>query len=286
MSDLKQSIIILFIFIFALLGIANVENFQESIIDFSPFFFVLIAVIVFSELIILSRLIKAGVRLSQYAVIGFWLFVYIFVWYFFLRSEKPVEVNLIQLLLVLLTAFLAFDVGRRFDQTEIALEQLAASAYPNRAQDIQFARDRISYEITRSRRYHHPLSILTVRLEKNKTWEEWKEVKMLANEMLERFAVAKVSQILSDNARVTDMVLRDRDGQFVLLCPETNHTSTEILATRIAEAVNKELDANIECGIASFPDEALTFEDLLHAASDQKAEVNIKKPEDISNVQS
>ena len=277
MSDLKQSIITLFVFVVALLGISNVESFQEGIIDFSPVFFVLIAVIVFSELIVVGRLIKAGVRLSQYAVIAFWLIVYVVVWYFYLAAEKPVEVNLIQLLLVLLAAVLAFDVGRRIDQTDIALEQLASSAYPNRAVDIQAARESISAEITRSRRYHHPLSVLTVRLEKNKSWGDWKEMKLLANEMLERFAIAKVSQILSDHARNTDMVLRDRDGQFVLLCPETNLTSTSILAKRIADAVKQDLDAEIACGAASFPDEALTFDDLISTANGRLLPVDVEE---------
>lgn len=273
MSELKQSIIILFVFVVALLGIANVESFQESIIDFSPVFFVLIAVILFSELIIIGRLIKAGVRVSQFWVIVFWLSIYGVIWYLYLGREKPIEVNIIQLLLVLLTAVLAFDVGRRVDQTDLALESLASSAYPNRALDIQTAREFVLAEITRSRRYHHPLSILTVRLEKNKTWGDWKDIKLLSKEMMERFAIAKVSQILSDHARSTDMILRDRDGQFVLLCPETNHSSTSILATRIADAVKRELDATIECGSASFPDEALTFDDLIYTANGRLAPI-------------
>ena len=274
MSDLKQSVVTLFVFIVALLGIANVETFQESIIDFSPIFFVLIAVILFTELMVVGRLINAGVKVSQYALIVFWLIVYGVVWYFYLAEEKPIEVNVIQGLLVLLTAFLAFDVGRRIDQTDIALEKLAFSAYPNRALDIQSAKDSISAEITRSRRYHHPLSILTVRLERNRSWGDWNDMKLLANEMLERFAFAKVSQILSDHARSTDLVLRDRDGLFVLLCPETNQVNTSILAARIADAVKRELDAKIECGSASFPDEALTFDDLINTANSRSILVN------------
>jgi GGDEF domain-containing protein len=283
MSNLKQSIITLFVFVVALLGIANVESFQESIIDFSPVFFVLIAVILFSELIVVGWLIKAGVRISQYAVIAFWLIIYGAIWFFYLGTERPIEVNFIQLLLVLLTAVLAFDVGRQVDQTDIALERLASNAYPNRALDIQVAKDSISAEITRSRRYHHPLSVLTVRLEKNKSWGDWKEVKLLANEMLERFAIAKFSQILSDQARNTDMVLRDRDGQFVLLCPETNQTSTTILANRIADAVKRELDARIVCGTASFPDEALTFDDLIQTANERLVPV-ISEDETVSEL--
>lgn len=273
MSDLKQSIITLFVFVVALLGIANVESFQESIIDFSPVFFILIAVILFSELIVTGRLVKAGVRLSQYAVIAFWLIVYAFVWYFYLGTDKSIEVNLAQGMLVLLSAVLAFDVGRRIDQTDTALERLASSTYPNRAMDIQSARDLVNSEITRSRRYHHPLSILTVQLEKKKSWGNWKNSELLANEMMERFAVAKVSQILSDNARSTDMVLRDREGRFVLLCPETNQTSANILAERIALAVKRQLDAGVECGSSSFPDEALTFDDLLNTANERLSPV-------------
>lgn len=269
MSDLKLSIVTLFVFVVTLLGLSNVENFQEGIIDFSPVFFVLIAVILFSELLIVGRLIRAGVRLSQYAVILFWVMVYGVVWFFYLREDKSVEVNLVQFLLILFSAVLAFDVGRRIDQTDVALEGLASSAYPNRARDIQSADELISAEIARSRRYHHPLSIVTIRLEKKKEWGEWKDMKLLANEMFERFALAKMSQILSDYARNTDLVLRDRDGHFILLCPETNLTSTALLSKRIAQAVEKELDAKIKCGTASFPDEALTFDDLLNTANER-----------------
>jgi GGDEF domain-containing protein len=279
MSELKQSIITLFIFIVLLLGAANVESFQESFINFSPVFFVLIATILFTELIVVGSLIKAGVQLSQYAVIAFWLIVYGLVWYFYLRDEKSIEVNLVQGMLVLLSAVLAFDVGRRIDQTDAALERLAASNFPNRAMDIQSSRDLVNAEITRSRRYHHPLSILTVQLEKRKSWGDWKNSELFANEMMERFAIAKVSQILSDNARGTDMVLRDRGGRFVLLCPETNQTSTNILAGRIAEAVKRQLDADVECGSSSFPDEALTFEDLMDTASNRLAPVLPKEEE-------
>lgn len=283
MSDLKLSIVTLFIFVVALLGIANVENFQESVIDFSPIFFIIIAVVLFSELLIVGRLTKAGVRLSQYFILAFWLVVYGVVWYVFLRDDKSIEVNLVQLLLVLLSAVLAFDVGRRVDQTEIALEGLASSAFPNRARDIQAAQESISAEITRSRRYHHPLSILTVRLKSDKSLGEWKEMKLLANDILERFALAKVGQILSDHARSTDLVLRDGRAQFVLLCPETDQNSMGILANRIADAVKKNLDATIEFGSASFPDEALTFDDLLIRAKERSVIVELsEKSEEIT----
>jgi GGDEF domain-containing protein len=266
MSELKFSITILVSYVITVLGISNIDQFQESFIDFSPTFFVLVAVVVFSELIVTSFLIKAGVKINYYAVIAFWMLVYIFIWTFYLRDERSLEVNLIQLLLVLLSSVLAYDVGRRMDQFDRTMDGLSSSAYPNRARDIQSSRDLISAELTRSRRYHHPLSILTIRLDKPKGKDGWKQMDVIADDMVQRFAIAKVSQILSELARTTDLVLNDKDGQFVLVCPETNLNSIAILAERIEAAVEETMNAKINWGGAAFPDEALTFDDLLQTA--------------------
>jgi len=51
------------------------------------------------------------------------------------------------------------------------------------------------------------------------------------------------------------------------LCPETNAASSEILRQRIQTAVKSSLGVSLTIGVASFPDDALTFEELLHKAS-------------------
>lgn len=277
MSELKLSITILVSYVITILGIANIDQVQESIIDFSPVFFVLIAFVVFLELIVIGLLIRAGVKINYYLIVPFWFFIYVFLWIFYLGDSKPIEVHLIQLLLVVLASILAYDVGKRIGELDRTLEGLSSSAYPNRARDIQSSRDLIAAEITRSRRYHHPLSILTIRLEKPKGKEGWKELDALASDMYERFAIAKVSQILSDLARGTDIVLHDRDGQFVLLCPETNLNNISILAERMEAAVEQSLNAKIDWGSAAFPDEALTFDDLLQTAQKRLSGNSLRK---------
>lgn len=277
MNELKVSITILVSFVIAVLGLANIEQFQESILDFSPVFFVLIAIVVFSELILVNMLIRMGVKLNYYAIVGLWIIVYIFIWIFYLRDSKPIEVHLIQLLLILLSSILAYDVGRRVGELDKTLEGLSSSAYPNRARDILDSKDLISAEITRSRRYHHPLSILTIRLEKPKSKAGWKDLESLADDMFQRFAIAKASQIFSDLARSTDLVLLDRDGQFVLICPETNLANITIMAERMEAAVEEGLNAKIDWGIAAFPDEAITFDDLLQTAQKRLSQFSEKK---------
>ena len=109
MSELKLSITILVSYVIAVLGLANIEQFQESILDFSPIFFVLVAVVVFSELILINMLVRMGVKLNYYTIIGLWVLVYVFIWAFYLGNSKPIEVHLIQLLLIILSASTGFS---------------------------------------------------------------------------------------------------------------------------------------------------------------------------------
>jgi GGDEF domain-containing protein len=269
MSKLKLSITFMISYVILVLGIANIDEFQESVVDFNPEFFIIVAGVIVSGIIITGYLIQAGVRLSNYIFISFWLVAYLFVWVFYFESTRPIEVQLIQLLLVLVSAGLSYDVGKRIGQLDKALNDFSFGAYPNRARDVQEAGGLISAEIARARRYHHPLSVLVinVNLQKNKPTD--KKLDALQMDILERFATAKISQILSDFARNTDMILRDKDGQFILICPETDIKNISILARRIEAAVDENLDARVYWGGALFPDEALTFDDLVQTAKER-----------------
>jgi GGDEF domain-containing protein len=131
---------------------------------------------------------------------------------------------------------------------------------------VHSAEDRIQAEFTRSRRYHHPLSLLVLRLDKISEQDSWKHVESLQRDMLRRFAAAKVSQIISDLSRQTDIIVSDRSGEFVILCPETDAQNLAIFAERIRKSASEKMGSTLAWGSATFPDEALTYEDLLQTA--------------------
>ena len=103
-------------------------------------------------------------------------------------------------------------------------------------------------------------------------------VREIQKTMVTRYLNSSLAQLLTREARRTDLIMDPEDENgFIMLCPETNSAGSEILAARLEETVREELGVNIKCGYASFPDEALTFEDLL-----QKAEFNLSAPEKIA----
>jgi len=79
------------------------------------------------------------------------------------------------------------------------------------------------------------------------------------------------------------LLIRDHIGRFVVLCPETDLENAVFLAGRTRKIVEERTGLHVHCGAASFPDEALTFEDLLHLARDRSRQsLNPQKTIEIS----
>jgi GGDEF domain-containing protein len=264
MTNLKNSIAFLFFYLLMVFGIAQVNYVEQNILNFEPVFFVLVAMVVLAGLYL-----PTISQLSIYIYLFFWAVVYGLVWFFYWRiQESPSDFQIlgIQLILMEISAGLAFDVGRHLSAMNNLFEGLSLTTYPNRTLELQKAETRISAELTRSRRYHHPLSLLIFELDKSRYKHKREKLDGLEKDLLQRFAIARIGQIISDGARETDLILRDQAGRFVLLCPETNMENSAVFGDRIRKAVVESMDTEVVWSSASFPDEALTFEELVERA--------------------
>jgi len=262
MKDLRNSVVLLLSYFTIVLGIAQVEGFEDNILNFEAAFFVMLAVTTALGVFGPSRL-----RISIFVYIVHWAFVYAIVWGFywrFLDSPRSIQELGVQFLLVEIASVLAYIVGQNIAKIDHLVDNLTANTYPNRTINIEDASDRIGGELMRSRRYNRPLSVLTLEFEqmgKNKL-----DFEAVRKDILKSFTFAKIGEIISDQARQTDLIMADHSDNFVIVCPETNHRETKIFADRICKAINEKLSTNVLVGAASFPSEALTFDDLLGTA--------------------
>ncbi len=262
MKDLRNAVILLFLYLIIVLGIAQVEEFEKQVLNFRPAFFIMLALAVFIGLVLPAR-----VRLSMYVLLGAWAVVYAGVWWFRWRhlADPPTIQELgVQFLLVELSAGLSYYVGRYIGQVDDLVEGLAVGTYPNRTLDIRDAEERIKIEFTRSRRYDSPLSVLVVQLDMGGEGEQ--QARSLQRDLLQRFAFAKVGQVINENARQTDLIISEQSRCFILLCPETEHRDSVVLAERISRMVLEKVGMRVKWGSATFPRDALTFEELLVVA--------------------
>jgi GGDEF domain-containing protein len=175
---------------------------------------------------------------------------------------------------------------------ESVMDELAVDAFPNRSQELDEGSQRIKIEFNRSRRYRRPLSLLLMEVDPAQHRDNGEVLKTIQYDIVSRFTAARVGQIIDDRIRQTDLVLRDRRWCYVILCPETDLPSVLLLARRIAAAVQEKTGLTILWGVSAFPEEALTFDDLLRKArqrlsqgdllDDVQKKENVEK--EISNV--
>ena len=213
MTDLRNSAFLFIVFLILVLGISNIEVFQERVLNFSPAFFVMLT---------LAALLGVFLPflMSIYVYVGLWAVVYLFVWYFYFRVEaRDIQVIIIQFLLVEISAGLSYYVGKQIGQIDSFVEGLSIGAFPNRTFDMDSARDKVDAELTRSRRYHRPLSALVLQFEHEREKKQLKQYEIVERDLLKRFAFAKMGQIINEYARQTALVIRDRTGHFIILCP-------------------------------------------------------------------
>lgn len=269
MNDLKNSILVLFGFIFAVFGIGQIDFVEQNLINFEPTFFILVALAVLSALIVVPL-----THFSIYQLLFIWAAIYVMVRviYWKITMAHSIEIILLEFVLIEISAGLAFDSGRQLRHISRLVDKFTALTYPNRTLDLRTAGDRISTELTRSRRYGRPLSVLVVQMDKLEDQQILEKDESLQRDILARFAAARIGEIVNDRARETDLILRDSDNRFILLCPETGHSNSAILAQRISRSVTENIGAKVRWGVSSFPDEALTFDDLVEKAVERLSE--------------
>lgn len=177
-----------------------------------------------------------------------------------------------ELVLISAAVGLAYSIAQSLQQVVELVERLSLPEAGRRISSIEESEEGIKLEFIRSRRHKRPLALVVVEpCAESLQPDLQRAVQDIHKNMMGRFIEANLAQVIKKEARRTDLILRrGKEGRFVVLCPETNGEGSVHLAERIQEVAMERLGIAVAYGIASFPDEALTFEELL-----QRAEFNL-----------
>ena len=268
MTNLKRSFFWAALYLAVIFVLGQADYSGRPIINFASYFYlsVMIAVPV-------TLFFPSISNISVYVPLIVWGGVYMLLLRIIQRnlSADPGDFAVIVLEVVLLEGgvWFAHQLAVQISKAESVMDALALTAFPNRAHDIDSETQRIKLEFTRSRRYHRPLSLVVIEseTEDEKTMREM--LKSVQHDLLNRFSSARIGQIIDDRIRQTDLVLRDHSGRFVILCPETDLNNAILLGRRISHAIMERTNHNVLFGTATFPEEALTFDDLLQKARER-----------------
>ena len=285
MTNLKRSFFWAAIYLALIFVLGQADYAGRPIINFASYFY--LAVIVAVPVTLFFPSIS---RVSVYVPLLVWAGVYLVLLQIINRNysanQGELPVIVLEFLLLEGGVWFAHQLALQISHAESVMDALALSAFPNRANDIDSENQRIKIELTRSRRYHRPLSLVVIESESEDEKTTREMLKSIQHDLLNRFTSARVGQIIDDRIRQTDLVLRDRRGRFIILCPETDLENASLLAGRIAQAVKERTSLKVLWGAAAFPEEALTFDDLLQKARERLIDSVVVTNEPIAMVES
>jgi diguanylate cyclase (GGDEF)-like protein len=127
----------------------------------------------------------------------------------------------------------------------------------------------LEYELERSRRHNHELSLLLVRP------DAFDEVQLRFGEPAATETLSAVAEAIGLNLRASDVPLRLGTFDFGVILPETPSETARVLGERIRLSVGgqrlpvgggEEVDISVAVGVASFPNDGTSSEELLAAA--------------------
>jgi predicted signal transduction protein with EAL and GGDEF domain len=272
MRKLQDSILSLLIDIIVLFNIERLDFNGQDVINLDTGIYVLTVVVI---LLILT--IKWLSALRQPILIALATVVF-FIVKLMLLNHRPLVggiytyLSFTELGLFIVTVFLAQNLATNIKELE---QSTKVFSYANirKIKGVREAYKEIEAEIYRSRRFHRPLSILV--LEQNTEGIQANISNLAKNAqraMVEQYFSVIVAKELVTQLRETDLVLEnDKNGKLVILSPDTGLTQAETLMSRL-NSLSQSTEVSINFGAATFPDHALTFEQLL-----EHAELNLQQ---------
>jgi diguanylate cyclase (GGDEF)-like protein/putative nucleotidyltransferase with HDIG domain len=128
----------------------------------------------------------------------------------------------------------------------------------------------LNEELERTQRFGHPYTIIMADLDYLRT----------INNTYGHFAgdvvLADIAKIIRETSREYDVVGRFGGEEFMIGCPETGTVQAQVVAERIRTAIESAefkvltsptpIKATMSLGLACFPQDGVTLEDLMHAA--------------------
>lgn len=171
-------------------------------------------------------------------------------------------------LMLVVTILLAYSLGQSLSEFLAAVEEMTFSSRGGRLHSGEEALELVQREMVFSRRSQRPLSLVLLQAEaESMNLMKHRLIQDIQRLMLQRYLLSSVSRVLSRFVRRTDLITEGPEpGQIVLLAPETSTEDAQALGGRLSQMTQERLGFEASFSVVSFPEHALTYEELLNVA--------------------
>lgn len=170
--------------------------------------------------------------------------------------------------LLFLLALLARRLIRRVTRLEESLALEAVPEFSPFVERTDLVKDLAQQQFRIAMRHGRALSVAILRPSPSSRPPASGPAKSeLGRRVEELHELGRLAQVAAKTFRCTDIVMKAQDeGMLILVYPETGPESAQRLAEKAVLAAEETLEMRVDFGVASFPEEALNLEELVHHA--------------------
>ena len=271
MRRLTRSAVILIIALAVFYNIERLDLGQVNPIDIASIVYVL-GLLAAISVITLPILQRSSVVVSLSLWAGIYLLTKLLLMFFF--NGRPLiggvytYLGITELVLLLIVVWLAHDFAAGLHEFAVAVERITFSVSDRHVRQYHGVDEDIQVEMFRCRHNHHPLSIILVKPDPDSIQATLHRLAQeVQQKMLSGYVINNMACTLKKYLRLTDLILEQREqGRFIIVCPETNAADSKLVVEYIQSVATEQLGTPIAYGMATFPDEAVTFEELMERA--------------------
>jgi len=282
MKSLRFWLVSLLIFIGFVLNVERIDVGETTdVVNLASFVYVLSGVVVVS-IILLPR----SWNFSVFSLAVFWALVYLSIKFLTEPGSLIGGINtyltIVEFGIIIVFVILTRKVTDNLQILEETIANITMADVSSRVKNLDEAADDVSKEFTRSRRYKRNVGVVVIKLEPETTQAE---IGMLSEDILKlvmsRFSMSNLIRLLDKEIRRPDLILEQyNENRIVLILPEADTEAVHAVSNNIQKMVATRIGYKISVGTAVFPDNAITFDDLL-----EFAEEHIDKNKNVFEVQ-
>lgn len=166
---------------------------------------------------------------------------------------------------IFITTTLAHTVGRLSNDFVEAVRALTFAGTAGPVYAAEEAEQIVKRELQYSRRANRPLTVMVIEANPhNAAIDLHATAREIQQLLVRRYSLVALTRLLAWRIRRTDFVVyQTLEGRLVLIAPRAGKDQTASITSRLNEQAQRHLGITLQCGVATFPDEGVTFEELV-----------------------
>ena len=282
MLSLQRYIFLLVVWIAFFFNIERLHVNRNALINIT-----LPTYIIVTAVIILGLMLPRWYRFSAIFVYGVAILSFVVTKLLYDRpywGDAYTYLTLFEFASILVTAVLAHRVGQLIADFGETVRALLLTGVDKRVHPQEQAEIIAKQEMLSARRRNYSLSMLLIEADtasaKIKPSTTAHEIQQL---LTRRMGLVTLTRLLATNLRTSDSIVDGSEqGRWLLMTAELDRTRASMILDRLNAQSTKGLGIRLKFGIASYPEQGLTFEDLLvRAEQDLKSEHKISSSEGV-----